>query len=301
MNPRDSWFRTAILICMLLSLPVQAHAEAQKSGLRFGLLPVGSTKLYYEVAGEGAPVVLLHGGWLNSEQWDEQFSSLSRRYLVVRYDFRGAGRSLLGEAEWNHYDDLAALLKGLGIERAHLVGLSAGGQIAIDFAITHPEAVLSIAIGASPLRGYDLGQEFTDGMRGVIAGGVADDPQLIHDRMWAFAPFRVASTLPHARQRLNAMIVHQNQWATSRPNAPRPKPFDPPPAARLKDIEVPTLVIVGDGEMPALQKEASFVAQSIPGARLVRVKDAGHFVNLEQPQRYNEIILDWLQRQERRK
>ncbi|HVS30102.1 MAG TPA: alpha/beta hydrolase, partial [Thermoanaerobaculia bacterium] len=76
---------------------------------------------------------------------------------------------------------------------------------------------------------------------------------------------------------------------------------DPPPAARLKDIKAPTLVIVGDGEMPALQKEASFVAQSIPGARLVRVKNAGHFVNLEQPQRYNKIILDWLQRQERRK
>ena len=70
-------------------------------------------------------MVLLHGGWLNSEQWDELFSMLSRRYLVVRYDVRGAGRSLLGQGEWSHYEDLGALLKGLGIERAHLVGLSA--------------------------------------------------------------------------------------------------------------------------------------------------------------------------------
>ena len=301
MNAWRSSFRVVIMICTLSAIPLHAGAEAQKSGPRFGLMSVGSTKLYYEVAGEGAPVVLLHGGWLNSEQWDDQFSILSRRYRVVRYDFRGAGRSPLGEGEWSHYEDLAALLKGLGIERAHLVGLSAGGQIAIDFAITHPEAVLSIAVGASPLRGYDLGQEFTDGTRGVVAAGVADDPQLVHDRIWAFAPFRVASTMPRVRERLNAMIVHQNQWAASRPNATRPTPLDPAPAARLKDIKAPALVIVGDGEMPALQKEASFVAQSIPGARLARVKNAGHFVNLEQPERYNRIILDWLQRQESQK
>lgn len=285
----------AISICL-----VHAGLQAQDARHVFGLLPVTSTKLYYEVAGEGPAVVLLHGGWLNSRQWDEQFSALSRKYRVVRYDVRGAGRSAIGDSAYAQYEDLAALLSALGIERAHLIGLSAGGQAALDFALTYAHSVRSLVIGASPLRGYDLGKEFTDGMRGIISAGVADSLQLTHDRMWAFAPFRVASTMPRVRHRLNAMILHQNTWSANRPNRPRPKPLDPPPAPRLGEIRIPVLIVVGDGEMSALKKEAEFVAKSIPGAKLVVIKNAGHFVNLEQPEQYNKIIIDWLTRFERK-
>ena len=272
---------------------------AQESRPGFGLFPVPGSKLYYEIAGNGPPVVLLHGGWLNSEQWNDQFSVLSRRYRTLRYDVRGAGRSAIGEVPFAHYDDLAALLKGLGMGRAHVVGLSAGGQLALDFALTYPELVRSLVVGASPLHGYDVGREFYEGSRSVSAAGVADDPQAVHDRMWAFAPFRVAATMPRVRERLNAMIVHQNTWAGQRAGAPRSRPLDPAPAGRLSEIKVPVLVVVGDGEMPALKKEAEFVARSIPGARLMTIRNAGHFVNLEQPQKYNRVILEWLARQER--
>lgn len=285
--------RSAIAVVMLAVVgasPVHAQLPAHQ----IGFFPVPGTRLYYEVAGTGPVVVLLHGGWLNSRQWDEQFAELSRTYRVIRYDVRGAGRSPLGDSTFAHYEDLAALLDGLNVREAHLVGLSAGGQLAIDFVLAYPDRVRSVVVGASPLRGYDLGPEFTAGMRGVIAAGVADSLQLIHDRMWAFAPFRVASTMPRVRERLNAMIVHQNTWATSRPGAPRPRLAERPPAERLGEIKVPMLVIVGDGEMPALKTEAAFVARSVPDARLEVVKNAGHFVNLEQPSRYTAVIRRWL-------
>lgn len=293
MRPSMDRCRQAFLWTILL-LPVPLQAGEAESA--FGLFPVNGSSLYYEVAGDGPPVVLLHGGWLHSQQWDDQFSVLARDYRVVRYDRRGAGRSPLGDAEFAHYEDLAALLKRLGIERAHLVGLSAGAQVALDFALTYPQAVLSLVIGASPLAGYDIGREFVDGSRGVSAAGAAEDVQLVHDRMWAFAPFRVAGTMPHVRRRLNAMILQQNTWPTGRPNAPRSRALNPAPASRLGGIRVPTLIIVGDGEMPALEKEAEFVAASIPGARLVTVRKAGHFVNMEQPAKYNRIVLEWLAR-----
>ncbi|HVS32335.1 MAG TPA: alpha/beta hydrolase [Thermoanaerobaculia bacterium] len=293
MKARLNRHRAAVLWAMLL---VQASLQAEEPRQTFGLFPVNATKLYYEVAGDGPAVILLHGGWLHSQQWDDQFSLLTRNYRVVRYDRRGAGRSALGDSAFAHYEDLAALLEGLGIERAHLIGLSAGGQVALDFALTHPHTVLSLVVGASPLAGYDVGKEFTEGSRGVAAAAAAENLQLTHDRMWAFAPFRVASMMPRVRQRLNAMILQQNTWPVSRPNAPRSKPLDPPPASRLAELRVPTLIVVGDGEMPALKKEAEFIANSIPGARLVTVKNAGHFVNLEQPAKYNRIIRDWLAR-----
>jgi pimeloyl-ACP methyl ester carboxylesterase len=92
------------------------------------------------------------------------------------------------------------------------------------------------------------------------------------------------------------MLIHENTWAASRPNAPRPKPRTSPPAARLGEVRVPVLVVVGVGEMPALLREAEFVARSIAGAELLRVDGAGHFVNLEQPAKYNEIATGWLKR-----
>lgn len=285
--------RRAIAVVMLASAGM-SPSLAQLPAHQIGFFPVPGTRLYYEVAGSGPAVVLLHGGWLNSRQWDEQFAELSREYRVIRYDVRGAGRSLLGDSSFAHFEDLAALLDGLSIQTAHLVGLSAGGQLAIDFALAYPDRVRSLAVGASPLRGYDLGPEFTAGMRGIIAAGVADSLQLVHDRMWAFAPFRLASTIPHVRERLNAMIVHQNTWATSRPGAPRPRLAERPPAERLGEIKVPVLVIVGDGEMQALRTEAEFVARSVPNARLEVVERAGHFVNLEQPSRYTAVVRRWL-------
>src|SRR5687767_3783286 len=206
---------------MISSLLGAAPAlNAQQIQRSWGFVETNGTKLYYEAAGSGPPVVLIHGGWLNSQQWDDQMAALSRQYRVIRYDFRGAGRSRLGDSIYAHYEDLAVLLKRLEIESAHLIGLSAGGQIALDFALTYPNAVRSLVIGASPLRGYDLGTEFTEGMRGVTSAGAAEDLQLTHDRMWAFAPFRVAGTMPEVRNRLNGLILHANTWAASRPNAP---------------------------------------------------------------------------------
>ena len=142
-----------------------------------------------------------------------------------------------------------------------------------------------------------MGKEFTEGMTGVVSAGGADDLQLLHDRVWAFAPFRVAATMPEVRRQLNDMIVRQNSWPTQRPGAPRPRRPQTPAAARLAEITAPTLVLVGDGEMAALRKEADFLAKNIRGAELATIKGAGHFPNLEQPKRFNTIVQNWLERQ----
>ena len=92
------------------------------------------TRLYYEAAGAGHPVVLLHGFTFDTTMWDDQFLPLAQHFRVIRYDMRGFGRSDLPGAEsYSHVDDLKALLDHLGISQAHLVGLSKGGAIALDF------------------------------------------------------------------------------------------------------------------------------------------------------------------------
>lgn len=286
-----------ILVLVILS----STASAQNTNSTHGFLATNGTRLYYEIAGHGAPVVLIHGGWLNSAQWHLLFPLLKQNYRVLRYDMRGYGRSGLGQPDstYAQYEDLAALLKHVGIERPNIVGVSAGAQAAIDYALNYPNDVGSLVLGASPLSGFDMGKEFTEGMTGVVSAGAADDLQLLHDRVWAFAPFRVAATMPEVRRQLNDMIVRQNAWPTQRPGAPRPRRPQTPAAARLGEIKAPTLVIVGDGEMDALRKEADFLAKNIPGAKLLVVENAGHFPNLEQPKRFNGIVQAWLKNQRR--
>lgn len=267
---------------------------AQQVPHSVGLLETNGTKLYYEEAGSGPPVVLIHGGWLNSRQWDRQMELLSRDYRVIRYDTRGSGRSPIGDSSYAHPDDLAALLAHLHIARAQLVGVSAGAQVAIDFALDHPAAVAGLMLGSSPLSGFDTGPEFRAGMLGVMSAGVADDLELEHQRIWEFAPFRVASGMPEVRKWLDEMILHEYTWASNRPNAPKARRPAAPPATRLGEIKAPVLVVVGTGEMTGLVNEAEFVARSVSGATIVRMEGAGHFPNIEQPERFNDILTTWL-------
>ena len=109
-------------------------------------------------------------------------------------------------------------------------------------------------------------------------------------------PFRVASGMPEVRKWLDEMILHQYTWASNRPNAPKAKRPPAAPATRLGEIHVPVLVVVGTGEMPGLVNEAEFVAHSIAGAELVRIENAGHFPNVEQPKRFDDIAATWLKR-----
>ena len=114
-----------------------------------------TTRLYYEVAGSGHPLVFIHGFTLDTRMWDDQFETFAREYQVVRYDRRGFGKSSLPvDEDYAHADDLAALLEHLGIDRAYVLGLSGGGASAIDFALTYPEAIDGLITVDTVLRGY---------------------------------------------------------------------------------------------------------------------------------------------------
>lgn len=259
-----------------------------------GFVDVEGSRLNYEIAGSGPPVVLLHGGWLDMRQWDDQVEALAREHQVIRYDARGYGRSPLGSVPYSHSADLAALLRELAVERPHLVALSNGASIAVEFAIWSPSSVRSLVVGCAPMRGHDVGPEFTQGMRAVIAAGAAGLTDDCRAALWGFAPLRVAATIPRARALIDRLMVEEHQFAQGRPNAPKRVFLDPPVSSRFPEITSPTLVVVGDGEMPALAEQGALMARGIPGARLSVIRGAGHIVNIERPEAYTEIVLGWI-------
>jgi pimeloyl-ACP methyl ester carboxylesterase len=131
-------------------------AAAEEASIRVdtATVAVNGTRLYYEAAGEGPAVVLLHGGNLDRRLWDPQFLALAREHRVVRYDLRGFGRSRDRDGPFQAHEDLRALLDMLGVPRASLVGLSGGGRIAIDFAFAYPDRVHRLVLAAPGLSGW---------------------------------------------------------------------------------------------------------------------------------------------------
>ncbi len=133
--------------------------------------------------------------------------------------------------------------------------------------------------------------EFMQGMRAVIAAGAAGLKDNCRAALWGFAPLRVAATIPRARARIDRLIVEDHHFPQGRPGTPKRVFLDPPVSSRFAEISAPTLVVVGDGEMPALAEQGALMARGIPEAQLSVIEGAGHIVNIEQPEAYTEIVL----------
>lgn len=128
----------SVLVTVLLGGLAAAAAPAATPEVRTGTLAVPGGSLYYEVAGKGDAVVLVHDGLVHNAVWDDQLAAFARDFTVVRHDRRGYGRSPDSTAPYANEDDLDALLTHLGIARASLVGMSAGGGMVVDYCLAHP-------------------------------------------------------------------------------------------------------------------------------------------------------------------
>src|SRR5260370_25285974 len=130
--------------------------------LQTGFVETNGTKLYYEMMGEGHPLVLIHGGYMDRRMWDDQLAVFAQHYRVIRYDVRGFGKSELPQVPYADRQDLAALLAFLGIEKPYLLGLSLGGVIALDFTLDYPDMVEALILFGSPIPGFPYELLFTE-------------------------------------------------------------------------------------------------------------------------------------------
>ena len=259
-----------------------------------GFAEVNGARLWYEVAGSGPAVVLLHGHLIDSGQWDEQLPAWSREFRVVRYDARGFGRSDLPEGPFAYHADLRGLLDALGIARAALVGCSGGGMTAIDLALEDPARVSGLVLVGTGLAGHPFGEMPAKALamreargRGDVAGAVELGLQV-----WTDGSRRPDQVNPVARERTREMMTRV--W--SRPPAARADARFASPAAadRLGEIRVPALALVGTEDVPWVREIAERIGAEVPGARMERVPDAGHHLNMEHPALFDDLVLPFL-------
>jgi len=260
-----------------------------------GFAEVNGAQLYYEEAGNGHPLLLIHGGLVHSSMWDDQFEAFTRHFQVIRFDLRGFGRSSPPAGEYAYHEDARGLLDALSVRQAHVIGLSMGGKIAIDFALAHPERVTALVPVASALSGYGFSEStvrrIVEADNLLEAGKIAAGVEL-ENRLWVDGPARTPETVdPGVRERVRAMNTANYQRATDEGIE---LDLEPPAIDRLSEIGVPTLVIAGDQDVPDILAIAERLRRDIAGARLVIISDTAHQLNMEQPDEFNRIVLEFL-------
>lgn len=251
------------------------------------LIPVADgSRIWAERAGAGPALVLLHGSVHDSRLWNRVFTELARHHTVVRYDARGLGRSSPPTAPFRYEDDLLAVLDHFGFQSAGLVGLSMGGEIALDFVLGHPERVRSLTLIAASAGGHEWppNPEMDD----YVATNRGSDGRRIGElelTIWASLGDRAPGF------DVIEPMVRENAEIRAAAEKGRTLPADEDAVGRLGWIKAPTLVIVGDHDHPEIGVIARRLADGIPGARLEVVADADHYLPLRAPGRLLELLL----------
>ena len=266
-----------------------------------GYAEVDGGRLYYEMSGDGPAMVLIHAGFLDSRMWDPQIPVFSESHVVIRYDVRGFGRSDVARNKYSDYKDLRGLLDHLRVKTVSLVGVSNGGRIASDFAVECPSMVDHLVLVSPGMSGYKfsgpeeekLWEEFDKQMKpqeDADREGRADEAVEMDVNAWASAQTSVN------RERimkiaLDNFHVHlENPWKLQVP--PEPRTFQ-----RLSQIRIPTLLIIGDRDVPAQILMVDNIHSHILGSKKVLIRGADHIVNMSKPDEFNRTVLEFLKQQ----
>src|SRR5579863_2322874 len=261
-----------------------------------GFAEINGTTLYYEIAGEGHPLVMNHGGLVNLHLWDGQVDAFAQHYKVIRYDMRGFGDSGLlktSDAPYSMIDDLYALLTHLGIEKTYVMGLSMGGALSIDFTLAHPEMVDALIPVAMALSGFSFEDEKEGEPDPAFEAYKQGDIPLAVEytlRKWTDGPERTPEQVdPLARERVRQMTMHNFQRPDDE-DSPEPTELESPAILRLSEIHVPTLIVVGDEDVRDILAIADILVEGIAGAKKAVIPGTAHHLNIEKPAEFNRIV-----------
>jgi 3-oxoadipate enol-lactonase len=262
---------------------------------------------FYEDAGDGPVVVLIHGYGADLRLWDAQVEPLREAgFRVIRFDVRGHGRSMIapdGYTFENYAADLRDLLDRLNIERpateslevgaVHLAGLSMGGGIALQFALDYPDRVLSLTLVDPALPGFTYGDETTTHIQRFMDAVRSHGPRDAIDQVWLTHPFFDGVRRGPERWAAVRDILLDFQAPDMRDGA-RPAEYRPDIAGRLGEISAPTLVIAGENDVADFRLIADVLAENIRGARLTIIPDCWHLPPVEKPEEFNRILVSFL-------
>ena len=278
-----------ILTVVGFTSPLPARSDDSSPG---HFLEVENGKIYYEECGSGPnAVVLIHDGIAHSAVWDGVWPAFCKEFHTIRYDRRGYGKSPAATSWYYETDDLYTLLRQLKVSHAFLVGSSHGGEISINFTLDHPDMVEKLVLVGAVVGGMPYSKHFLE------RGEALDKPLEKGDVQGAIAAatkdkYLTAPGSDTARKRM-AYILSASPQDLTHPELELPVKDALP---RLEEIRVPTLLLVGDADIPDVHAHAGAIEAGIPRSRRVVISGVGHLMYLEKPAEFSAIVIEFLEK-----
>ncbi len=268
-------------------------AQAVKSGY----VKSGKTKVYFDEAGTGEALVLIHAGIADRRMWDSQFAAFSESFRTIRYDLRGFGETLCPDEEYFDHDDLYEILDALKLDKAILVGASNGGRVAIDFALTYPSMTSALVLVSSAVSGYEPPAEIQNAWAAEDAAyeqGGAFPAAEIALRTWIDGPHRTPVDVDiYFRERVREMLLATYKLVDEEQQGEASE-LDPTALGRLSEIKVPCLALVGDLDFDSQKALSTLISKDVPGGQFNTIEGAAHLPNMEQPEAFNRMVIQFL-------
>lgn len=260
-------------------------------------IKVGDVQLNYEIHGQGEPLVLIPGFRTGLWLWFKQVDSFAQKYRTIVFDPRGIGESDSPTGPMKARtiaDDLAGLLSALDIEQAHILGASFGGFVAQEFAIAYPQMTRSLILCCTSFGGPRHLLPSVNTLQAMAAiEGLNTEERTRKNFRFAFAPAFInerPDELEHVvRLRLSNPVLDQTHFAQLQAAAT----FDA--EARISEIKAPTLVITGDEDTLVPPINSHNLAKQIAGARLIVIEGGSHMFFIEQAEKFNSAVIDFIE------
>lgn len=282
-NDMRKWIVAAGYALALLAASVAQAADrwtelpeppAMPAAVKSGTAPVNGIQMYYAVYGTapGTPILMIHGGLGYADIWANQVADLAKDHTVIVADSRGHGRSTRNTEPYG-YDlmssDYLALLDYLKVQKVDLVGWSDGGIIGLDIAIHHPERLDKLFAQAANTKVEGVK---SDVMENKTFAAYIDRSGEVYKKI---------SPTPNEYDAFVKQI--SDMWA-SQPNWPD---------SDLQSIKVPTAIVLGDHDEAVDRTHTEYIAKTVPGAKLIILKDVSHFAMLQDPAGYTKAVRDF--------
>lgn len=254
---------------------------------------------WYDVHGEGPPVVFLHAGLTDSRLWEPQLRSFPQSHSVLRVDLPGFGNSPFETNLVSFRGAVRDVMDAEDIDRAALVGVSLGGNTALELALESPERVSALVLVGAGLPDHAWSEEviafFADEETALERGDLdaAVDANL---RIWFAGPRRSLDDMDPALRELVGEMQRQAFRQQKGYDDVRMLRLEPSESERLGEVKAPTLVLTGDDDVADIHRLADRLAAGIPGAERAAIAGAAHLPSLEQPEEFDRVVLDFLAR-----
>jgi 3-oxoadipate enol-lactonase len=244
-------------------------------------------------------VVLIHAGICDSRMWDPQWETFRKAHRVLRYDLRGFGRSTIEPGSYSHARDLLELLEQQDVQKVSLVGVSMGGRVALEVALARPELIQAIVLVGAGFPGHDWSAEMNAADEAEVAAltrGDLDAAVEVSLRTWVDGPRRKSGDVdPEVRARVAEMQRRAYElqlpvWETA-----EEEPLVGDLSERLSEISAPTLVLVGEEDVPDMHEIADRLERGLPNARRASIADTAHVPSMERPREFDQLVLPFLQ------